>query len=506
MGLQKQSIGQKQTLKQTASQQTVQFMRMLEMPANRIEEEILKAVDENPALEIDIDADIHDLNYDSPDFNDTEENAGDETEELRSDSRISDDDFEDFFYTEDFDSDYDYENERELDYQLRNMNVSKDDKMNERVVVNNSSMQENLLAQLGVQNITPDDRKIAAYIIGNLDNSGYLSQDNGSIVSDLLLTYNISTTVQNIERIITHYIQTLDPPGVGARDLQECILIQLKRLAPTPSVKLAIRIIEKHFSEFCKKHYDKILSQLAIDEEELRNAVLEIHKLDPRPANNQSVTEQASAYITPDFTITMEGDQLVLTLNTQFLPKLKINKDYQQQYAYLNTERNAKIRADAEKYFKENIDNAVNFIHSLSQRELTMYNIMHTIMQKQRQYFLTGNDFHLKPMVLKDIAEIVGVDISTVSRVTNNKYVQTPFGTIPLKHLFSESIGDESISSKEVKTIIAEIIERENKNSPMTDEQICSLLSEKGYSIARRTVAKYREQSGFPVARMRKQI
>ena len=507
MSQHRQSLEQKQSLKQTTSQQTIQFMRLLEMPTNRLEEEIRRELDENPVLEVEQEALPHEEAYDDADTFDKEQDDYDTISELTTEKSLSDDDFDDFFHADDFSDDYssdEYEESRALDYELSRINLSKDDKVREKVVINDFSLQETLLEQLNIQDISDEDRKIAAYIVGNIDNAGYLKMDNETISGDLLLTYNIDTTVEDIERIITTHVQLLDPAGIGARDLQECLLLQLHRENQTKPVKLASIILKKYFNEFSKKHFEKIMTQLAIDEEELKDALQEIQKLTPHPANTQTTVEQAATYINPDFTITVENNDLILSLNTQYIPKLKVNTEYLSQFVY--SKKNAQAKAEAEKFFKEHVDNALNFIHTLSQREITMYNIMHTIMQKQRAYFFSGNDMDLKPMVLKHIADEIGIDISTVSRCTSSKYVQTAFGIIPLKHLFSESIGSEYVSSKEVKTIISTLIEQEDKSSPMTDEQLCEVLKEKGYVIARRTVAKYREQVGFPVARMRKEF
>lgn len=501
MSNQKHSLEQKQLLKQKTSLQTIQFMRMVEMPTIRLEEEIRKAIDENPALEIDSESIENEYDYNDLENDYNTKVEDDEIEELNADNPINEDEIENYFQLgeEDFD-------DRDLDYQLSTINQSKDDKTPERIVINDYSLQENLISQIGVLLLNERDRNIAEYIVGNLDDSGYLERENKAIANDLLFIYNITISVEEIEQIIKDVIQELDPPGIGARTLQECLLIQLRRKEETPALTLAMRIVSEYFADFSKKHYEKISRQLSINENDLKAAIGEIQKLDPRPANIQSQEELASAFINPDFYITVEGDKLNLSLNNSFIPKLKISKEFEQQYRFFNKEKNDKKRMDAEKFIKENVDNAKNFINTLNQRESTLYQTMYVIMQKQKKYFLSGNDEDLKPMVLKDIASIVNLDISTISRVSNSKYVQTFFGTIPLKHLFSESIGDEDISSKEVKKILSDLIEKEDKSKPLTDEQLCEKLKEKGYLIARRTVAKYREQIGIAVARLRKEL
>lgn len=478
--------------------QTVQFMRLLEIPSNRLEDEIYKIVDENPALEVDYDAPVE--TYEGENAGDTDFNT-DDVSELYAENAISDDVFDDFFNNESYEDDYDYN----LEKNWATINQSKDDKYREPIIVNDSSLQELLISQLNVLDVSEKDRPIAEYIIGNIDNDGYLKQDLNAIATDLLLTYNIYTTASQIEQLLTEYIQTLDPPGIGARNLQECILLQLKRLPQNRVSSYAILIIEKHFNSYSLKHYDKIKSQLQIDDATFRDIVELIQSLSPKPADNTSRNEIALSYIIPDFTISIEDGKPNLTLNNDYIPKLRVNKEYAEVLNFLKSEKNQKRKAEAEKYYREHLENATNFINTLSQRELTMYNIMYVIMMKQEKYFITGDEMNIKPMILKDIAEELGVDISTVSRVTNNKYVMTPYGTLPIKRLFSESIGDDDVSSIEVKTIISQLIEKEDKSAPLTDEKLCAELEKKGYKIARRTVAKYREQLNIPVARLRKE-
>lgn len=503
MALQRQRLDQKQQLKQTVSMQTVQFMRLLEIPSNRLEDEIYKAVDENPALEIDYDAPAD--NYENDPLDDSDCDKEDVTE-LHTERPLSDDDFDDFFSSDSYEDDYDYAEKKREEYHLASINQSKDDIHREPIVVNDISLQESLIAQLNISEISEEDRPIAEYIIGNIDGDGYMNQDSNTIVTDLLLTYNIYTTSHQIEKILTEHIQTLDPPGVGARNLQECILLQLNRLPQNTITNHAIEVIRNHFNAYSLKHYDKIKSQLGIDEPQLKEIVDLIHTLSPKPADNQSRDEAALNYITPDFSITVDNKKLFLNLNSDYIPKLRVSRDFSEQMNFLKSEKNQRSKADAEKYYKEHIDSATNFINLLTQRELTMYNIMYAIMMKQDKYFLSGDELMIKPMILKDIAEEIGVDISTVSRVTNNKYVVTPYGTLPIKQLFSESIGNDDVSSIEVKKIISQLIENEDKSSPLTDEKLCKELELKGYKIARRTVAKYREQLNIPVGRLRREI
>ncbi|MDR2979130.1 MAG: RNA polymerase factor sigma-54 [Bacteroidales bacterium] len=501
MAIQRQRLDQKQQMKQTVSMQTVQFMRLLEIPSNRLEDEIFKAVDENPALEVDYDAPSE--QYENDTFEDSDYDDQSLTE-LHSESTLSDDAYDDFFSSESYEDDYDYTMDRHNDYMLASINQSKDDVYREPTIVNDLSLQESLISQLNILNINEEDRPIAEYLIGNIDDDGYITQEINAITMDLLLTYNIYTTSAKIEYLLTNYIQTLDPPGVGARNLQECILLQLQRLPHNAITEQAITAIQHHFNAYSLKHYDKIKSQLQLDDDAFKKVIDLIHSMSPKPADNPSRNEMALNYIIPDFTISIEDGKLSLSLNNDHIPRLRVNKDYTEMLNFLKSEKNQKSRAEAEKYYKEHIENAANFINALTQRELTMFNIMYTIMMKQENFFLSGDDLTIKPMILKDIAEEIGIDISTVSRVTNNKYVLTPYGTLSIKRLFSESIGDDDVSSIEVKAIISQLIGKEDKSAPLTDERLCAELEQKGYKIARRTVAKYREQLNIPVARLRK--
>ena len=493
------NLGQEQQLaqKQIASQQTVQLMKMIELSNMGLEEEIRKAVDDNPALEINHDDNVDDL-Y-NPAENENVEDNDDVAREL------------DLTHDEDpFDSDFFSEEEKEdndiPDYRLYANNHSADDETRERTIIFDNSLQEQLLRQIGEMNMSEREYEICEYIIGNLDDDGYLQRDNQAMVNELLFSYNLSCTPEELEHIIVDYIQELEPYGVGARNLRECMLIQLRHKDDSNSINTARTIIDKYFEDFIGKHYEKIIRQIAGNEEVFKSALAEIKKLDPRPASNDSLIEQTTSIIVPDFIITNHDGQLELSLNNNYIPKVKINPDFKKEYRFLSQEKNDKLRADAEKFLKENLDNANNFINLLSLREMILYNTMYAIMDMQKAYFLSGNEFDLKPMVLKDIAEKVNLDISTISRVTSSKYVQAPFGILLIKNLFSEAVGDEDVSSKAIKKILSEIIEQEDKSDPLPDEQLCAQLKEKGYDIARRTVAKYREQLGLPVARLRREI
>ncbi|MCL1850054.1 MAG: RNA polymerase factor sigma-54 [Bacteroidetes bacterium] len=476
--MQKHSLTQQQQLKQTAAQ-TVQLMHLVELSTTTLEQEILKEVEENPALEIDRDPDIQE-----------EENLEPERNTLE--------DIDEFYDEGEYDS-YD-------DYRLQNSNISKDEDYYFPVTSYSNSFQDDLLRQLHEYELLEKDTLIAEYIIGCLDETGYLLVDTQNIAMDFLLTYNMQITNTEVENVLKTVIQQFEPVGVGARNIQECLTLQLKQKTVTPSVEVAKKILTEHFDFFSKKQYDKLQAALHINNETLKDAINEILKLQPYPVFYSGVLDNRATQITPDFIITIEDEKLVLNLNNSHIPKLKINQEFKNQFELHYPHLSKEKKLEAELFIKDNIAQAKSFIGTLNLRELVLFNTMYAIMDKQRAYFLSGDDKDLKPMILKDIAQVANLDVSTVSRVSNSKYVQTPFGTIPLKHLFSESIGNEYISSKEVKSIIMELVENENKAKPLTDDILYNVLKERGYEIARRTIAKYREQLHIPVARLRKEI
>ncbi len=329
------------------------------------------------------------------------------------------------------------------------------------------------------------------------------------MIDDLAFSQNLITTKEEITKVLK-VVQELDPPGVGAQNLKECLLLQLKRLEKTEPVKLAILILEKHFDEFVKKHYDKILKKARISEEELKMAMDEITSLNPKPGNSVGETERTNQYVIPDFIIQNKDGELELSLNNRYTPELRINRTYLNMLeSFSDSKGNSTQKKEAMLFIKQKIDSARWFIDAIKQRQNTLYMTMKAIMDYQQEYFLEGDETLLKPMILKDIAEIVSLDISTVSRVANSKYVQTPFGTFLLKSFFSESMqtdSGEEVSTREIKKILSDCIGSEDKSRPLTDDQLTEILKEKGYNIARRTVAKYREQLKIPVARLRKEL
>ncbi len=491
-----------QKLLQKLSPQQILLMKLLQIPTIALEQRIKQEIEENPALEeTDSEDEIVDMDqdYDSP-TSESEETDVDKEEESDADTKNSEDEF-------DLD---DYMDDDEIPaYKLSANNSSADDERKEIPFVSDVSFQELLLSQLGMRNLDEKQIQIAICIIGNLDDSGYLNRDIDAMVDDLAFSQNIRTTRDEIQEVLS-VIQELDPPGIGSRNLQECLLIQLrKKDTQSRSIKLAMQLLERFFNEFTKKHYDKIIKKAKITEQELKEAIDEILKLNPKPGNSLSETTKTNHYILPDFIIYNTNGDLELQLNSKNTPELRLNRTYVDMLESYSSSKNKSHQKDAITFVKQKIDSAKWFIDAIRQRQNTLQITMNAIMNYQRNYFLTGDETRLRPMILKDIAEIVNLDISTISRVANSKYVQTPFGTFLLKSFFSESMqteNGEEVSTREIKKILSDCIDAEEKNKPLTDEQLTKILKEKGYNIARRTVAKYREQLNIPVARLRKEL
>ena len=475
-----------QKLEQRLSPQQIQLMKLLQVPTMELDQRIKQEIEENPALE-----------------------EGEDRSEDDYDNDDQDDDFDD----NDDDLDFDiseYIDEEGSDYKTRVNNTSKDDE--ERVIPlsGEQSFQERLTEQLHLLDLDDDQFLIADTIIGNLDESGYLKREVEAIVDDLAFSANVSTTEQQVEEVL-HVIQELDPAGVGARDLQECLLIQIRRKQDGNITRHTAKVIlEDFFEEFTKKHYDRIIKKLEIDDQDLKEAIDEILKLNPKPGGSMKESAKNHQQIVPDFMLTETDGQLELSLNSRNAPELKVSREYEQMLRnYAEGAKTSKSDKEALMFVKQKLDGAKWFIDAIRQRQQTLLLTMDAIKNYQYEYFLTGDETNLKPMILKDIAEIVGLDISTISRVANSKYVQTNFGIYPLKYFFSESLSTDSgeeVSTREVKKILSDAIEAEDKRKPLTDEKLMDLLKEKGYNIARRTVAKYREQLNIPVARMRKEL
>jgi RNA polymerase sigma-54 factor len=475
-----------QKLEQRLSPQQIQLMKLLQVPTLELDQRIKQELEENPALE-----------------------EGNDSEDDDYDNDDQDDDFDDNNDDLDFDIS-EYIDEEGSDYKTRVNNTSKDDE--ERVIPlsGEQSFQERLTEQLHLLYLDDEQFLIADTIIGNLDESGYLKREIEAIVDDLAFSANITTTEARVEEVL-QVIQELDPAGVGARDLQECLLIQIRRRQDGNITRHTAKIIlEEFFEEFTKKHYDRIIKKLEIDDQDLKEAIDEILKLNPKPGGSMKESAKNHQQIVPDFMLSETDGRLELSLNSRNAPELKVSKDYEQMLRnYAEGAKTSKSDKEALVFVKQKLDGAKWFIDAIRQRQQTLLLTMDAIMRYQYEYFLTGDETNLRPMILKDIAEIVGLDISTISRVANSKYVQTNFGIYPLKYFFSESLSTDSgeeVSTREVKTILSDAITAEDKRKPLTDEKLMDLLKEKGYNIARRTVAKYREQLNIPVARMRKEL
>ncbi len=485
-----QQLRLSQKLLQKLSPQQILLMKLLQVPSVALDQRIKQEIEENPAL-VDAGSDSSDDQVSSDDNsqeNDTNDDASNE-DEFDITDYVSDDDIP--------------------DYKLHSNNYPEEDKKS-MPFANTVSFYEMLRSQLVDAGFNDKEHEIAETIIGNIDDSGYLERDIESMVDDLAFSMSINTTNEELEAVL-HKIQEFEPAGVGARNLKECLLIQLKRKdTADPFIAMAIRILDRYFDAFTKKHYDKILKKLEISEEALKSAIDEILKLNPKPGNSLSETTKVNHYIIPDFIVSNDEEELILTLNSKNAPELRLSNTYKQMLEnYAVSNKKSKKEKEAMQFVKQKIDSAKWFIDAIKQRQHTLFITMQAILNFQYDFFLSGDETKLKPMILKDIADRVNLDISTISRVANSKYVQTAFGTILLKTLFSESLktdSGEDVSTKEVKKILSNLVEAEEKKKPMTDEQLVTALKDKGYQIARRTVAKYREQLNIPVARLRKEL
>lgn len=480
----KQHLTQK--LEQRLSPQQIQLMKLLQVPTMELDQRIKQEIEENPALEEGSEANEDDF-------------GGEEDYDDHSDNERDDD----FDITDYFDDDT-------PDYKTHVSNKGRDEEEKVIPLSGEQSFQERLTEQLHLLDLTEEQFQIADTIIGNLDEAGYLKREVDAIVDDLAFSVNLSVTEEQVEEVLA-IVQSLDPAGVGARDLRECLLLQIERNQGGDIVKFtAKKILEDFFEEFTKKHYEKIKKKLEIDDEDLKEAVDEIVKLNPKPGGSMKEAARNFEQIIPDFMINDIDGELQLTLNGRNAPELKVSREYQNMLRkYAEGAKATREDKEALSFVKQKLDGAKWFIDAIKQRQNTLLLTMTAIMEYQREYFLTGDETNLKPMILKDIAEKVGLDISTISRVANSKYVQTGYGIFPLKYFFSESLSTDSgeeVSTREVKKILSEAIENEHKRKPLTDEKLAQLLKEKGYNIARRTVAKYREQLNIPVARLRKEL
>jgi len=483
----KQSLQQK--LLQKLSPQQIQMIKLLEIPAMQLEQRIKKELEENPVLEEGDEGD----QYEEPEEDTREEETDQDGEEFT---------LEDYLNDEDIPS-----------YRLHTSNTSRDDNKSAEIPFSaGSSFHEHLKSQLGMQVLSEREQMLAEYILGNIDEDGYLRRKISAIADDLAFSQNILTNEEELEEIL-RIIQDLDPPGVGARDLQECLLLQImEKDQNDPRVALARQILKYHFQEFTKKHYEKILNRLNINEEQLKDAMGEILKLNPKPGSSFSDPMNRSVqHIIPDFILENKDGELQLSLNARNVPELRLNRSYTEMLEHYqkSKDRSTREQKDAITFVKQKLDSARWFIDAIKQRQHTLMLTMQAIIDYQREYFLEGDETKLRPMILKDIAEKTHLDISTISRVANSKYIQTHFGIFPLKYFFSEGMqtdSGEEVSTREIKSILKDFIEKEDKKNPLTDERLAEILRKKGYLIARRTVAKYREQMHIPVARLRKEI
>ncbi len=482
-------------LSQKLSPQQIQLMKLLQLPTVALEQRIKEELELNPALEEDLNSQ-DELESDYDEVEQTEEEVS-EFEEKEIEKIDDEYDLEDYMDQGDLDS-----------YKYEISNSSADDEVFQAVAVEGPDFHTQLEEQLGLKDITEEEYTIGLYLIGCIDEDGYIRRDLSLIADDLAFNQNVSVDVALLERVVS-IIQEFDPAGVGAKNLQECLLIQLDRkVTKTKETHLAIEVVKTMMDEFSKKHYDKIIRKLNIEDDELKDIIAEIIHLNPRPGNSEGDNKGQMSEIVPDFNINVNDGEAELSINQRNLPELKISDDYIEMLKEYSRNKE-KAAKEATNFVKGKIETAQWFIEALQQRHQTMLVSMHAILQYQKEYFSTGDETKLKPMILKDIADKVGLDISTVSRVANSKYVQTPYGTFLLKTFFSESLSNEAgedVSSREVKKILKDCISVEEKRKPLTDDALCIILKEKGYNIARRTVAKYREQLDIPVARLRKEV
>ena len=471
------SFSQKQVLglQQKLSPQQIQMIKLLELPSLLLEQRIKQEIEENPVLE---------------------ESAG----EQREDDERKEISVEEYLREDDTPA-----------YKLRTNNYSKDDRTPSVYISGGRSLQEFLEEQLGYKDLSPRDLAVAKYLIGSLDDDGYLRRDLQSVSDDIAFSVGLDLSVEELERVLM-VVHELEPSGVGARNLQECLLLQLRSMEPlSEAQQLSRRILADYFDDFAKKHYDRLLARLGVEREEFAEAIEEIRHLSPKPGNLYGdAPDDAAPYVVPDFILDYQDGEFDLRLNSYNIPDLKVNRRYMDM---IRTSMSGGTTAEQDKealqFVKSKLDSAKWFISAIKQRHDTLLGTMTEIFEYQREYFADGDPKHLKPMILRDIAERTGLDVSTISRVVNSKYVQTHFGIIPLKSLFSEAMQTatgEEVSSYEIKHILSDCIAEEDKRHPLTDEALMNILNDKGYHIARRTVAKYREMLKIPVARLRRQI
>ena len=466
-------------------------MKLIQLPTQAFEERLQQEIEENPALNSGKEeTDNFDDSFSNENDYDDAGNDKIDTDDINIDEYLSDDEFP--------------------SYKTQSNNYSSDDDEKDIPYAAGISFHQSLLNQLNTFSLDEDERLIAEFLVGSIDDSGYIRREVIDLVDDLAFTQNVYTSEEKVVEILSTVVQKLDPVGVGARDLKECLIIQLQAKSSNESRYLAIEILRDAFDHFVKKHYNKLLEKFDITEDQLKDAITEISKLNPKPGSSYAGNNKIAEQIVPDFSIRIIDGQLELTLNSRNAPELHVSKEYNNMLkGYQDSKEKSKSQKDAVLFIKQKLDAAKWFIDAIKQREQTLLITMNAIMHYQEEYFLTGDERKLKPMILKDIADEIDMDVSTVSRVANSKYVTTPYGTKLIKEFFSESMKNdqgEDVSTKEIKKILETVISEEDKRKPLTDEKLAQLLKEKGYPIARRTVAKYREQLDIPVARLRKEI
>ena len=479
-------------LSQKLSPQQIQLMKLIQLPTQAFEQRLKQELEENPALEggketpEDYDDQYDDLGSSEDDFNDNETI---EADDINVDDYLSDDDIP--------------------EYRTQANNYSSDDEEKNVPYAAGTSFTQHLTNQLRTFRLSDEEMDIAEFLVGSVDESGYIRRNLADIVDDLAFTQNIYTDLDTVKKVLNK-VHQLDPAGVGARNLQECLAIQLHRKEKNADIELAIDIIENAFEQFTKKHYKKLLQKFDITEIQLRDAIQEIERLNPKPGGSYSGNTRLVEHVVPDFAIRIVDGELELTLNGRNAPELHVSREYSDMLkGYKSSKDKSKSQKDAVLFIKQKLDAAKWFIEAIKQRQQTLFITMSAIMNYQKEYFLTGDERNLRPMILKDIADEIEMDVSTVSRVANSKYVDTPYGTKLVKEFFSESMTNdqgEEVSTREIKKILETVIEEEDKRKPLTDEKLAKILKDKGYPIARRTVAKYREQLDIPVARLRKKI
>ena len=476
-------------LSQKLSPQQIQLMKLIQLPTQAFEQRVKQELEENPALDSGKEATDYDDDFHNDEYGDTSDNEVINTDDINIDEYLSDDETP--------------------SYRLQSQNYSDDDEEKQIPYASGTTFTQFLINQLNTFRLDDQQYQIAEFLVGSIDESGYIRRELNDITDDLAFTQSIFTTEEEVAQVLT-VVQKLEPTGVAARNLQECLAIQLKAKTQTAAVELALDIIEKAFEHFTKKHYKKLLQKFDVDEYTLKDAILEIEKLNPKPGGSYAGNTKIIEHIVPDFTIRIVDGELELSLNGRNAPELHVSNEYSNMLkGYKESKNKTKSQKDAVLFIKQKLDAAKWFIEAIKQRQQTLFVTMNAIMHYQQEYFLTGDEMNLKPMILKDIADQIGMDVSTVSRVANSKYVDTPYGTKLIKEFFSESMKNEQgedVSTREIKKILENVIQDEDKKKPLTDEKLAAMLKEKGYPIARRTVAKYREQLDIPVARLRKKI